>query len=100
MDLGISDKVKPILEEVKHFIDTEILPLEHEYHGEVSKGDRWTFTERQTEIHGIPQGEGQGQRICGISSSPILKGAMASTPLSTPTLHRRPAALTVGAGGV
>jgi hypothetical protein len=27
MDLGISDKVKPILEEVKHFIDTEILPL-------------------------------------------------------------------------
>ena len=50
MDLGISDKVKPILEEVKHFIDTEILPLEHEYHGEVSKGDRWTFTERQTEI--------------------------------------------------
>ena len=50
MDLGISDKVKPILEEVKHFIDTEILPLEQEYHGEVSKGDRWTFTERQTEI--------------------------------------------------
>ena len=50
MDLGISDKVKPILEEVKHFIDTEILPLEHEYHEEISKGDRWTFTERQTEI--------------------------------------------------
>jgi acyl-CoA dehydrogenase len=50
MDLGISDKVKPILEEVKHFIDTEILPLEHEYHEEISKGDRWTFTDRQTEI--------------------------------------------------
>ena len=50
MDLGISDKVKPILEEVKHFIDSEILPLEHEYHEEISKGDRWTFTERQTEI--------------------------------------------------
>jgi acyl-CoA dehydrogenase len=50
MDLGISDKVKPILEEVKHFIDTEILPLEPEYHAEISKGDRWTFTDRQTEI--------------------------------------------------
>ena len=50
MDLGISDKVKPILEEVKHFIDTEILPLEAEYHAEVAKGDRWTYTERQTEI--------------------------------------------------
>ena len=50
MDLGISDKVKPILEEVKHFIDKEILPLEPEYHEEISKGDRWTFTDRQTEI--------------------------------------------------
>jgi len=50
MDLGISDKVKPILAEVKQFIDTEILPLEREYHAEISKGDRWTYTERQTEI--------------------------------------------------
>ena len=50
MDLGISDKLKPLLEQVKHFIDTEILPLEEEYHQEVSKGDRWTYTDRQTEI--------------------------------------------------
>ena len=50
MDLGISDKVKPILAEVKQFIDTEILPLEGEYHAEIGKGDRWTYTERQTEI--------------------------------------------------
>ena len=50
MDLGVSDKLKPILEEVKQFIDTEILPLEQEYHAEISKGDRWAFTDRQTEI--------------------------------------------------
>jgi acyl-CoA dehydrogenase len=50
MDLGISDKLKPLLEQVKHFIDTEILPVEEEYHQEVSKGDRWTYTDRQTEI--------------------------------------------------
>ena len=50
MDLGISDKLKPILEEVKNFIDVEITPLEMEYHQEVAKGDRWTFTDRQTEI--------------------------------------------------
>ena len=50
MDLGISDKVKPILEQVSHFIDAEILPLEEEYHQQVSTGDRWTYTERQTEI--------------------------------------------------
>jgi acyl-CoA dehydrogenase len=50
MDLGISDKVKPILAEVKQFIDTEILPLERDYYAEVNKGDRWTYTARQTEI--------------------------------------------------
>lgn len=50
MDLGISDKVKPILAEVKQFIDTEILPMEAEYYAEVGKGDRWTYTARQTEI--------------------------------------------------
>ena len=37
VDLGISEKVKPILEEVKNFIDIEILPLEAEYHQEVEK---------------------------------------------------------------
>jgi len=50
MDLGISDKVKPIIEEVKHFIDIEIMPMEAEYHAEIGKGDRWTYTERQTDI--------------------------------------------------
>ena len=50
MDLGISDKVKPILGEVKQFIDEEILPLEAEFFAEVNKGDRWTHTERQLEI--------------------------------------------------
>ena len=40
MDLGISEKLKPILEEVTQFIDIEILPLEQEYHAEVEKGDR------------------------------------------------------------
>lgn len=50
MDLGPSNKVKPILEQVKAFIDNEILPVEREYHEEVDKGDRWQYTERQTEI--------------------------------------------------
>ena len=50
MDLGVSDKLKPILQEVKQFIDGEILPMEHEYHEEIEKEDRWQFTSRQTEI--------------------------------------------------
>ena len=50
MDLGVSEKLKPILKEVKHFIDNEILPMESEYHEEIEKDDRWQFTSRQTEI--------------------------------------------------
>ncbi len=50
MDLGISDNVRPLLEEVKNFIDTEIMPLEGEFLAEIGVGDRWQYTDRQTEI--------------------------------------------------
>lgn len=50
MDLGISDNVRPLLEEVKNFIDQEIMPLEGEYLKEIEVGDRWQYTDRQTEI--------------------------------------------------
>ena len=50
MDLGVSVRLRPILDEVKRFIGNEILPLEHEFFAEVDKGDRWLFTPRQTEI--------------------------------------------------
>ncbi|MEP4146727.1 MAG: acyl-CoA dehydrogenase family protein [Halioglobus sp.] len=50
MDLGISDRVAPLLAEVKDFIDNEVLPIEHEFFQEIDVGDRWGFTERQTEI--------------------------------------------------
>ena len=50
MDLGITERLRPILDEVKRFIEQEILPLEHEYETEVATGNRWAFTPRQTEI--------------------------------------------------
>ncbi len=50
MDLGVSKNVAPLLEEVKQFIKSEIAPVEGEYFDEIGVGDRWTFTERQTEI--------------------------------------------------
>jgi len=50
MDLGISANVAPLLAEVKHFIEEEILPVEHDYYSDIAVGDRWTFTDRQTEI--------------------------------------------------
>jgi acyl-CoA dehydrogenase len=50
MDLGISERVAPILAKVKAFIDDRVLPLEQEYAQEIGTGDRWQFTDRQTEI--------------------------------------------------
>jgi acyl-CoA dehydrogenase len=38
------------LAEVKEFIETEIVPLEREFHDEIAKGDRWQHTARQSEI--------------------------------------------------
>tara|TARA_R110000868_G_scaffold80881_6_gene229331 strand:- start:3835 stop:5079 length:1245 start_codon:yes stop_codon:yes gene_type:complete len=53
MDLGISERVKPLIEQVRAMVRDEILPLEDEYHAEVGKaagGERFAFTERQIEI--------------------------------------------------
>ena len=50
MDLGISANVAPLLAEVKRFIEDDILPVEHEYYAEIAVGDRWQFTQRQTDI--------------------------------------------------
>ncbi|KGE02675.1 acyl-CoA dehydrogenase family protein [Pseudohaliea rubra] len=50
MDLGITERLAPLLEQVKTFIVEEIAPLEEEYLAEVASGDRWQFTARQTEI--------------------------------------------------
>ncbi len=50
MNLGISDKVQPLLDAVKTFIDERVLPVDEEFLAEVAKGDRWTLTDRQKEI--------------------------------------------------
>ena len=51
MDLGITDRVKPLIAQVRKMMRDEIIPLDAEYHAEVGKaGDRFAFTDRQTEI--------------------------------------------------
>lgn len=50
MNLGITDRLKPILDEVKTMVRDEILPLDDEFLAEVGKGDRWTYTPRQKDI--------------------------------------------------
>ena len=50
MDLGVTDRLRPLLDAVTAFIDERVIPIEHEYFAEVDKGDRWSLTERQQEI--------------------------------------------------
>ncbi len=51
MDLGMTERLKPIHERVSRMVRDEIMPLESEFLAEVGKdGDRFAFTERQTEI--------------------------------------------------
>jgi acyl-CoA dehydrogenase len=50
MNIGITDKVRPLLDAVKVFIDEQVLPVDEEFLAEVAKGDRWTLTDRQKEI--------------------------------------------------
>ncbi|MGV2973897.1 acyl-CoA dehydrogenase family protein [Roseibium alexandrii] len=53
MDLGVTDRVRPLIEQVRRMAETEIAPLDAEYHEEVGKhpsGDRFLHTDRQIEI--------------------------------------------------
>ncbi|MGB3556338.1 MAG: acyl-CoA dehydrogenase family protein [Jannaschia sp.] len=53
MDLGMTEKVRPLVQAVRRMVEEEIAPLEAEYHAEIGahpSGDRFALTERQTEI--------------------------------------------------
>ena len=53
MDLGVTDKVKPLIDKVRQMVSDDIEPLDHEFHEEVGKhssGSRWQFTERLVEL--------------------------------------------------
>ena len=50
MNLGVSERLEPILHSVRSFIKERILPVDDEFIEEISNGDRWTLNERQIEI--------------------------------------------------
>ena len=53
MDLGITEKVRPLIDAVRQMVEDEIAPLDAEFHAEVGKhpsGDRFKHTDRQLEI--------------------------------------------------
>ncbi len=50
MDLGVSERVRPLLESVTTFITERVLPVDDEFQEEVGVGGRWTLTDRQVQI--------------------------------------------------
>ncbi|MEQ9180001.1 MAG: acyl-CoA dehydrogenase family protein, partial [Nitratireductor sp.] len=51
MELGMTERLKPIHDKVARMVREEIVPLDEEFLAEVGKnGDRWAYTARQTEI--------------------------------------------------
>ncbi|MFA3918604.1 acyl-CoA dehydrogenase family protein [Ruegeria hyattellae] len=50
MSFGMRDEHRALLDRVSAMIRDEVMPLEDEYQGEVAKGDRWQYTDRQAEI--------------------------------------------------
>ena len=51
MNLGVSDKVKPLLEKVTKLMQEEIINADAEFHADIGKeGDRFKLTKRQKEI--------------------------------------------------
>jgi len=63
MDLGISSKVAPILEQVKTFIEQNVAPVEGEFYAEIAVGDRWQLTDRQLEILETLKGQARKQGL-------------------------------------
>jgi acyl-CoA dehydrogenase len=51
MDLGMSERVRPMVEEMRRFIQDEVMPVEGEYQAEIGRtGNRWQPTDRMREI--------------------------------------------------
>ena len=68
-------KVRPILEKVNAYIQNAIIPLEDDYHREISNGDRWTQSPRQREIL---EGLKQGARDLGLWNFFLTEGENSS----------------------
>ncbi|MGA9410696.1 MAG: acyl-CoA dehydrogenase family protein [Roseobacter sp.] len=50
MSFGMRPEMRHLLARATEMIRNEVMPLEAEYHAEIGKGDRWTYTARQSEI--------------------------------------------------
>jgi acyl-CoA dehydrogenase len=50
MNLGMSERVAPLVGKVRDYIVKDVMPLEAGFFSEIPKHNRWQFTQRQTDI--------------------------------------------------
>jgi len=80
MNLGISERVKPLVEQVTQMMQDEILDADIEFHSEVGKGDnRWALTARQSEILETLQAKAREQGLWNFWLTDSDKGYGLST---------------------
>lgn len=58
MDLGISDRVKPLLDDLRQFIEDKVVPNEKAYAEQVAAGGRWTETAAMEEMKDAAKARG------------------------------------------
>jgi hypothetical protein len=88
MNLGVTDRLRPILDAVRRFIDERVIPVEDEYLAEVANGDRWSLNERQAEIM---LGLKSAAREPNMPTSPRRPAAPSSPPRPSTAALRIPA---------
>ncbi len=64
MDLGVSERLKPILEKVTKLMQEEVIAADVEFHQEIGKtGNRWEMNDRQNEILNTLQAKAREQGL-------------------------------------
>ena len=79
MNLGMSERVAPLVDAVRSYIRDSVLPVEPEFFREVAQGERWELTARQSEIL---EGLKAGARAHGLWNF-FLTGDTAGAGLNT-----------------
>ena len=64
VDLGVTDKVRPLISAVRAMVRDEIMPIEHEYEAEVGReGDRFKPTARMIEIRELLKAKARAKNL-------------------------------------
>lgn len=80
MDLGISERLKPILEKVTKLMHEEVIAADVEFHQEIGKtGNRWAMNDRQHQIINTLQAKAQEQGLWNFWLTDSTRGYGLST---------------------